>query len=583
MKKIVLIAALAGSFYQTLQALTLSTGAIQKDFGQLSLNLQVHLAPGEIIDKRSVQLSINHPDAQLSWNIKQEPIELFAHHKKFLGYDKDFVINATLKTTDTLDNAFLHMSCLNSENSELFQQFIPVTFSTNTESETTQILVTDSNTPTTGNDTSSTKQSTFNAKELIKALQTYLTTTNSVALRILFALVLGILLSLTPCIYPMIPITVGVLQSQGSKSLLTNFLLSSAYTLGISTTFSLFGLLAATSGQAFGHMLANPLFIIFIVALLLYFALSLFGLYNLYIPRFLQKKHSIQGGGSFGSIFLFGLISGSVASPCLSPGLALILAMVATMANKFVGFLLLFAFGIGISTPLLIIGTFSGSINLLPRAGGWMLEIQKIFGFMLIGMCFYYISTIIPWWSVLIMMTIFSLCTGLYYLRSASTERSAAWRNIKNVLGVTGVALSVFLMVESFQELYYPHLDDGIETTWYTDYEKAVIDAQAENKKLFLDFWAPYCSLCKLIASTTLKEPAIAKVLSQNYIVVSINGNDAQLEPFKTLKERYAIQGFPNLLIVDPSDGKELYRWRGEIEDEATADVVAVLEKYAQV
>ncbi|NBP59452.1 DUF255 domain-containing protein, partial [bacterium] len=340
--------------------------------------------------------------------------------------------------------------------------------------ETTQILVTDSNTPTTGNDTSSTKQSTFNAKELIKALQTYLTTTNSVALRILFALVLGILLSLTPCIYPMIPITVGVLQSQGSKSLLTNFLLSSAYTLGISTTFSLFGLLAATSGQAFGHMLANPLFIIFIVALLLYFALSLFGLYNLYIPRFLQKKHSIQGGGSFGSIFLFGLISGSVASPCLS---------------------------------------------------------------------------IIPWWSVLIMMTIFSLCTGLYYLRSASTERSAAWRNIKNVLGVTGVALSVFLMVESFQELYYPHLDDGIETTWYTDYEKAVIDAQAENKKLFLDFWAPYCSLCKLIASTTLKEPAIAKVLSQNYIVVSINGNDAQLEPFKTLKERYAIQGFPNLLI----------------------------------
>jgi thioredoxin:protein disulfide reductase len=441
----------------------------------------------------------------------------------------------------------------------------------------------DTKTPTSTHNSDSPQSSTFDAKNLIKSIQNYLTTTHSITLRIMFALILGILLSLTPCIYPMIPITVGVLQSQGSKSLLTNFLLSSAYTLGISTTFSVFGLLAATSGQAFGYMLANPLFIIFIVALLLYFALSLFGLYNLYIPRFLQKKHSIQGGGSFGSIFLFGLISGSVASPCLSPGLALILAMVATMANKFVGFLLLFSFGIGISTPLLIIGTFSGSINLLPRAGGWMLEIQKIFGFMLIGMCFYYISNIAPWWSVLIMMTIFSLCAGLYYLRSASTERSAAWRNLKNVLGITGVALSVFLTVESFQELYYPHLDDDIQTTWYTDYEKAVSDAQAENKKLFLDFWAPYCSLCKLIASTTLKEPAIAKVLAENYIVVSINGNDAQLEPFKTLKERYAIQGFPNLLIVDPTNGKELYRWRGEIEDEATADVVAIFEQYAQV
>lgn len=581
MKKIVLIAALAGSFCQALQALTLSTETVQKDFGQLTLDFQVHVAPGELIDRKSIQLSINHPDTQLSWNINQEPIELFAHHKKFLGYDKDFVINATLKTTEMVDNAFLHISCLNLENSELFQQFIPVTFSTETKTESTQALTEQVNTTTATHDTAPVKSS-FNVKELIKALQTYLTTTNSVTLRIIFALILGILLSLTPCIYPMIPITVGILQSQGSKSLLTNFLLSSAYTLGISTTFSLFGLLAATSGQAFGHMLASPIFILFIVSLLLYFALSLFGLYNLYIPRFLQKKHSIQGGGSFGSIFLFGLISGSVASPCLSPGLALILAMVATMANKFVGFLLLFAFGIGISTPLLIIGTFSGSMNLLPRAGGWMLEIQKIFGFMLIGMCFYYISNITPWWSVLIMMTIFSLCAGLYYLRSASTERSAAWRNIKNVLGITGVALSVFLMVESFQELYYPHLDDGIETTWYTDYEKAVTDAQAENKKLFLDFWAPYCSLCKLIASTTLKEPAIAKVLSQNYIVVSINGNDAQLEPFKTLKERYAIQGFPNLLIVDPADGKELHRWRGEIEDEATADVVAILEKHAQ-
>jgi len=582
MKKIVFIAALAGSFYLRLQALTLSTETVKKDFGQLTLDFQVHVAPGELIDRKSIQLSINHPDTKLSWNINQEPIELFAHHKKFLGYDKDFVINTTLKTTEMVDNAFLHISFLNLENSELFQQFIPVTFSTEIETESNQGVIDQANTVNVNHDTAPIKPSAFNAKELIKSLQTYLTTTNSVTLRIIFALILGILLSLTPCIYPMIPITVGILQSQGSKSLLTNFLLSSAYTLGISTTFSLFGLLAATSGQAFGHMLASPIFILFIVSLLLYFALSLFGLYNLYIPRFLQKKHSIQGGGSFGSIFLFGLISGSVASPCLSPGLALILAMVATMANKFVGFLLLFAFGIGISTPLLIIGTFSGSINLLPRAGGWMLEIQKIFGFMLIGMCFYYISNITPWWSVLIMMTIFSLCAGLYYLRSASTEYSAIWRNIKNVLGVIGVALSVFLMVESFQELYYPHLDEGIETTWYTDYEKAVTDAQAENKKLFLDFWAPYCSLCKLIASTTLKEPAIAKVLSQNYIVVSINGNDAQLEPFKTLKERYAIQGFPNLLIVDPADGKELHRWRGEIEDESTADVVAVLEKHAQ-
>lgn len=431
-------------------------------------------------------------------------------------------------------------------------------------------------------------KASFDVKAWVKSIQTDLLQTDSWTLRLLFALILGILLSLTPCIYPMIPITVGVLQSQGSKSLFKNFLLSFAYTLGLSTTFALFGLLAATSGEAFGHLMGNPIFVICIVALLCYFALSLFGLYNLYIPRFLQQKPSLDGTknsgtiGSFISIYTFGLISGSVASPCLSPGLALILTMVASIAHKVLGFLLLFAFGIGISTPLLIIGTFSGSINLLPRAGMWMLEIQKIFGFMLLGMCFYYLSNILPWWVIAVMLTIFAFSAGLYYLRAASYEKSSTWKNIKMVLGVTGIALSVFLLVESLQEIYYPKLDDGIEETWYTDYDQAVADAKKQDKKLLLDFWAPYCSLCKLIANTTLKDPAVVKALQADYIVVSINGNDADLEPFKTLKEQYTIKGFPNLLLVDPQDGKLLHRWQGEIEDEEITHVVAKLQECAR-
>lgn len=392
------------------------------------------------------------------------------------------------------------------------------------------------------------------------------------------------MLSLTPCIYPMIPITVGVLQSQGSKSLLKNFMLSCAYTLGISTTFSLFGLLAATSGEAFGHFMGNPIFVVCIVALLSYFALSLFGFYNLYIPRFLQQKPSLQNsgsGGSFLSIFLFGLISGSVASPCLSPGLALILSLVATMASKFFGFLLLFAFGIGISTPLLIIGTFSGSINLLPRAGTWMLEIQKLFGFMLFGMCFYYLNNILDWHIISGMIAVFLLISGIYYLYLASSEYSKFWKYFKMLLGVGAVAFSVFMFFQTLQEVYYPELTNQTELTWYTDYEKAMYDAQKENKKLFIDFWAPYCSLCKLIAKTTLKKPAIVKALQNNYIVLSVNGNDSSAEPFKTLKETYKIKGFPNLIIIDPHTGQLLHRWQGDIEDETTNQVVKKLKQYS--
>lgn len=560
------------------------------DCNQTRVDTHLTLAPQELIYKDTIVVSSNHPHIELTqWDTNKQAVSIYNKRlkKNTDAFDQDFTLFTTaIKKTDVpVTDASLHLTFATNKSSEPFEQWIPITFEQNkTNGQQVQTYSTDDGMPErnacSGPPPPDQPSQTENLKAWVKSVQKSLTHTDSWLLRILFALILGILLSLTPCIYPMIPITVGVLQSQGSKSVFKNFFLSFAYTLGISTTFALFGLLAATSGEAFGHMMGNPIFVIFIVALLAYFALSLFGLYNLYIPRFLQGKGSLSSSGSFLSIYMFGLISGSVASPCLSPGLALILTMVAAMANKLLGFLLLFAFGIGISTPLLIIGTFSGSINLLPKAGGWMLEVQKIFGFMLFGMCFYYLSNITPWWIILIMLTIFSLCSGLYYLRSASSDRSPVWKNIKNILGVTGIALSVYLMVESFQEIYYPAMDDGIEATWYTDYDKAVTDAKRENKKLFLDFWAPYCTLCKVIASGVLKNPSVAKVLTERYIVVSVNGNDADLEPFKTLKERYGIRGFPNLLIVDPEDGKELRRWRGEIEDEEISAVVAELNKY---
>ena len=418
-------------------------------------------------------------------------------------------------------------------------------------------------------------------KEYLSSLPQKIKNTDSILLRLLFVFLLGLLMSLTPCIYPMIPITVGVLQSQGSKSVFKNFTLSLAYTVGLATTFSMMGLLAASSGEAFGHLLGSPIFVLGIVVVLCYFAFSLFGFYNLYIPRFLQNKTAISGGGSFLSIFVFGMMSGTVASPCLSPGLALVLTMVAAMANKFLGFLLLFAFGIGISTPLLIIGTFSGSMNVLPRAGSWMLEVQKVFGFMLIGMCFFYLSNIMPWYLILVGLTLFALCVGFYYLRSITSSDSSTARNVKSIVGICSIALSVFLFVETFQELYYPELNKGIEASWYDDYDKAIVAAKEQNKKVLIDFWAPFCSICKAITKTVLKDPAVAREL-ENYVVVKVDASDVDIEPYKSLQSRYNVRGVPDLIIIDPYSGKELKRWRSEIYDEDNALVVEALKKCAQ-
>jgi len=222
-------------------------------------------------------------------------------------------------------------------------------------------------------------------------------------------------------------------------------------------------------------------------------------------------------------------------------------------------------------------------MNALPKAGAWMLEVQKLFGFMLLGLCFFYLSNILPWYIILIMLTIFALCSGLYYLRSITPADGAVSRNVKNVLGVTGIALSVYLAVESFQEIYYPSLDDDpFESSWYTDYDKAVAYAKREHKKLFVDFGATFCTLCTHIKNSVIKHPSISKILSEKYVFVYVNGDDSGVEPYKTLKERYSIQGFPTLLVVNPEDGVQLKRWQGEIEDESIGDVMNELQKHTK-
>lgn len=568
-----------------LSAYTVTTHQKEISPHETEISIDVALNPHELIYEKHILVSADSPDLSLSeWKADKESIAsydpAFKENLKVFGENFSLAVTAKNRTEQAL-NARLHVTMASNQFPKPTEKTFPITFkgpeqevaAVNTSLEKADLpevkkVVSDQE-----------KTLVDTVKEWREQIKQTIAQTDSWFLRFLFAYLLGLLLSLTPCIYPMIPITVGVLQSQGSKSLTRNFFLSFCYTLGLGTTFSLMGLLAASSGEAFGSLMVNPIFVACIVTFLAYFAFSLFGFYNLYIPRFMQNKGSISKSGSALSIFVFGLASGSVASPCLSPGLALILTMVATMANKVLGFLLLFAFGIGISTPLLIIGTFSGSMNLLPQAGMWMLEVQKLFGFMLLSMCFYYLSNVLPWYMILIGLTGFLALVGAYYLRAASNSKGIN-KTIQNAVGILAFVGAAFLFVETFQELYYPKSESAFESTWYTDYEKAVEDAKAQNKLLFIDFWTPYCSICKAITATVLKHEAVAKILDEKYVILSVDAADSSLEPYKTLRARYDTWGAPNLLVVDPHSGKELKRWQSEMYDMEIADVVSELKRF---
>ena len=236
---------------------------------------------------------------------------------------------------------------------------------------------------------------------------------------LLIAFLLGIISSFTPCIYPMIPITIGILQSQASKSIGRNFLLSTSYVFGIATVYSVLGYIAAVAPNylAFGELASNPIFIGFLILLFLYLAFSMFGFYEIYMPRFLQGESNIKVKGSFVQSFLFGAIAGPVTSPCLAPPLAILLSYVAYKGNPVIGLITLFVFSLGMGILLILVGTFSNTLTSLPRAGAWMNKIKTFFGFLLIGVSIYFLKPFISANYINILYALLAITMIIYYAK----------------------------------------------------------------------------------------------------------------------------------------------------------------------
>ncbi len=231
------------------------------------------------------------------------------------------------------------------------------------------------------------------------------------------AFLAGIVTSFTPCLYPMIPITMGILQSQAASSVWANFLAAFSYVFGMAMVYAGLGYIAATTSIIFGRWASNPWFIVVVVAIFLYLAFSMFGFYEIYMPSFLTQRSEVAGRRPLIRCFLLGIISGSVASPCLTPPLAILLTLVAKKGNPYLGFAALFAFALGMGILLLVVGTFSSSLSLLPRAGTWMLEIKKIFGFIMLAMCVYIAGPIIGAdWALYLYILIGVIMAGYYLI-----------------------------------------------------------------------------------------------------------------------------------------------------------------------
>jgi thiol:disulfide interchange protein DsbD len=218
---------------------------------------------------------------------------------------------------------------------------------------------------------------------LLSAFQSHLQAGSSSAYAVAF--LGGILVSFTPCVYPILPVTVGYIGSRGGGSRRRAFLLSAAYAVGMALTYAALGMAAGLSGSVFGEATSHPLSYLLLGNVCILLALSMFDVFRLPIPAFLARpggEGSAPGGA--GGAFVIGMLSGLVVGPCTAPVLGGLLLYVGTSGHPVFGATLLFTFALGMGLPVVALGTFAGLISRLPKGGGWTVKVQRAFGVLLL-------------------------------------------------------------------------------------------------------------------------------------------------------------------------------------------------------
>lgn len=363
----------------------------------------------------------------------------------------------------------------------------------------------------------------------------------------------GLALNLTPCVFPLIPITVGYFSQQARDRTGGTFWLALAYVLGIAVTYSVIGVVAALSGALFGAALQNPYVVAGIVIVLLALATSMFGLWEFRVPGWAQRA----SGGRAGVVgaLLMGLLMGFVAAPCIGPFVLGLLTFVGQKGDPVFGFLAFFVLSLGLGLPYLILGTFTGAVNRLPQAGMWMVGVRRVFGVLLVAMAAYFAAPLIPAPVSDWLMPVVLVVGALYLLVVDRTghEQASIDRVMRLVSAATLVAGVLLAPIAGNRGGAAEHLE-------WMPYDEAALTAAVESgQPVIVDFYADWCVACKELEQITFPHPDVAAELA-GYARFKVD-QTKRSEENEEIAERYGVRGLPTVIVY--SQGAEKFRITG--------------------
>ena len=376
----------------------------------------------------------------------------------------------------------------------------------------------------------------------------------------------GLALNLTPCVYPLIPITIGYFGGQSEGSTKKLFLMGLLFVIGLALTYSVIGVVTALSGAVFGSLLQNTYVILSIVLIFLILSLSMFGVYEFKLPDALVAKAGGAKGGYFGAFFM-GLTMGIVAAPCIGPFVLGLVTYVAAKGDPFFGFLMFFVLAIGLGLPYLFLAIFSGKIKNLPRAGEWMDGVKHVFGFLLIGMALYFLLPLLPKSFSGYVLPVFMIITAIYLLFFEKLAKDVkGFKIFRIVFSVILIGVAVYTLI--------PSEKNSIK---WQKYSEQILTAKTDGKKgTIIDFYADWCIPCKELDASTFSDPKVIEE-SEKFINLKADMTKSLADDVEALRNKYKIVGVPTVLILD-KNGNEVKRITGFVPPEEFYRILEMVE-----